>query len=261
MVFSCQSKSKNAHASKNKKSNEVNSFAISSYFLFPTSSTGQIINHTYFTVSYSEANEQAEWVAYKIINNNLRSNIKRTNDYRIDPEVLTNSATTDDYKGSGFDMGHLAPAQDMSHNYTSMSESFFLSNISPQVPSFNRGIWKRLEEKVRYWASFNDSIYVVTGPILDNPLGKIGSNNVTVPKAFYKTLVSYNNGKVRGIAFVMPNESSNKSIYNYVVSIDEVEKLTNIDFYCKMDLKIQTEIEGNKDIKQWAKIINTKSYE
>lgn len=220
-------------------------------FLSPTSTTGQIIKHNYFIVSYSEKDEQAEWVAYKLTKTSFNDNIERTNDYRYDPFVKTESATPFDYKGSGYDMGHLAPARTMSYSYTSMSESFYLSNISPQVPAFNRGIWKRLEEKVRYWAMMNDSIFVVTGPILNNPIGKIGINNVSVPKAFYKTLVGYSNGKVKGIAFIMPNEKSDKSIYKYATSIDEVEKITGIDFYFKMERNAQVSIEANGDLKIW----------
>jgi endonuclease G len=132
-----------------------------------------------------------------------------------------------------------------------MSESFYLSNISPQVPAFNRGIWKRLEEKVRYWAEFNDSLYVVTGPILASPIDNIGDNDVTVPRSFYKSIIGFKNNKLKGIGFVMPNQSSNKSIYLYATTIDEIEKLTGIDFFYKLDKKLQEEIESNKDVKKW----------
>lgn len=258
LIYSCESKSKK----KNRKINNIielrqsdltviDDKTISNFYFHPTSTTGQILNYKYFSVSYSEKHEQAEWVAYKLTKTSFNDNVARTNDYREDPNVKTKSATPFDYKGSGYDMGHLAPARTMSYNYTSMSESFYLSNISPQVPAFNRGIWKRLEEKVRYWAMMNDSIFVVTGPILNNPIGKIGVNNVSVPKAFYKTLVGYRNGKVKGIAFLMPNEKSDKSIYKYVTSIDEVEKITGIDFYFKMEHNTQDNIEANGELKIW----------
>lgn len=220
-------------------------------YLHPTSTTGQIIKHNFFTVSYSEKDEQPEWVAYKITNTSFNNHISRTNDYRIDPYVKSGSASPNDYSDSGYDMGHLAPAKSMSKNVTSMSESFYLSNICPQTPSFNRGIWKRLEEKVRYWSTMNDSIYVVTGPILDHPIGEIGKNKVTVPRAFYKALLRFNNGKVKGIGFIMPNEKSNKSIYGYAVSIDEIEKITGIDFYNQLNNSVQELAEENKDLKVW----------
>ena len=221
------------------------------YFV-PTSSTGQIIPHKYFTVSYSEKDEQAEWVAYKLTQDSFSHLIDRTNDYREDPYVKTVSSNPSDYKGSDYDMGHLAPANAMSQNYTAMSESFYLSNISPQKASFNRGIWKRLEYKVQYWAELNDSLFVVTGPILNSPIDVIGNNRVTVPRAFYKTLLAFKNGKTKGIAFIMPNEKSSKSIYAYATSIDKVEEITGIDFYYNLNVEIQNEVEANTDLKKWG---------
>ena len=218
---------------------------------YPTSTYGQVIHHTYYSLSYSEKDEQAEWVAYKLTGNNISGNVKRKNNFKADKKVTTESAQLYDYKGSGYDRGHLAPAGSMKINKISMSESFYMSNMSPQNPSFNRGIWKRLEGKVRYWAEINDSIFVVSGPILDNPLGTIGKNKVTIPSAYYKTLIGYKNGKVKGIGFIIPNEKSGKSLYKYVASINDIEEITGIDFYYKIDKKIQEEVEANKDVKLW----------
>ena len=250
------------YKSKSNQNNKVNSeeglienneFLIlkDNLYLYPTSTTGQIIKHTYYTVSYSEKDEQPEWVAYKITNTNINDHIARTNDYREDPFVKTGSASPSDYSDSGYDMGHLAPAKNMSKNLTSMTESFYLSNICPQTPSFNRGIWKRLEEKIRYWSVMNDSIYEVTGPILDAPIGHIGENNVTVPRAFYKALLRFKNGNIKGIGFIMLNEKSDKSIYSCAVAIDEIEKITGIDFYYDLDKSIQGPVEENKNLKSW----------
>jgi endonuclease G len=218
---------------------------------YPTSTSQQVVFHTYYTLSYSEKDEQAEWVAYKLTNKNIDGNIKRTNNFKADRWIKTKSAQLSDYKGSGYDRGHLAPAGSMKINKTSMSESFFMSNMSPQKPSFNRGIWKRLEEKVRYWTVINDSLFVVSGPILDKPLGTIGGNKVTIPRAYYKTLLGYKNGKAKGLAFIIPNEKSNTSLYKYVVSIKDVEKITGIDFYHNIDINTQNKVEENKDVKIW----------
>lgn len=218
---------------------------------YPTSTTNQIINHKYYTLSYSEKDEQAEWVAYKLTSKSFNKHISRTNNFKADKRVTTGSASLNDYKHSGYDRGHLAPAGSMKINKTSMKESFYMSNMSPQKPSFNRGIWKRLEEKVRYWSELNDSVFVVTGPILDNSLGTIGENKVTIPSAYYKTILGYKNGKTKGLAFIMPNKKSDQSIYKYVVSINDVEAKTGIDFYHKIDNKVQVEFKKNKDIKAW----------
>jgi endonuclease G len=260
LLMNCTSKSAQAKLrSKNttpppkiKKSKERIDDALnpSKFFLYPASTTNQIIKHKYYSISYSEEDEQAEWVAYKIVSNRLQ-NIDRTNDFREDPYVTSGSSDLTDYIGSGYDRGHLAPAKTMSLNETSMSESFYMSNMSPQIPEFNRGIWKRLEGKVRYWAEVNDSLYVVTGPILSRPIDIIGDNDVTVPRAFYKVLLGFKNSKIKGISFIIPNQKSDKSIYSYAVSIDEIEKITQIDFYHNLDSLLQAKVEANKSIKVW----------
>ncbi|GAH82191.1 unnamed protein product, partial [marine sediment metagenome] len=125
-----------------------------------------IIRHTAYTLKYKEKYEQAEWVLYKLTAERVKGSYKRTNDFRPDPMVKTGSATLSDYKGSGYDRGHLAPAGDMKWSTTAMSESFYMSNMSPQNPGFNRGIWKKLEGQVRTWATDNEEIYIVTGPVL-----------------------------------------------------------------------------------------------
>ncbi len=124
-------------------------FASSAQELLPTSTTGQIVRHTYYTLSYSEKNEQAEWVYYELTPALIRGKQSRTDDYRPDSSVSTISAQLEDYRGSGYDRGHLCPAGDMKLNLTSMSETFYLSNCSPQDRDFNAGIWNDLEERVR----------------------------------------------------------------------------------------------------------------
>ncbi|MCK5824855.1 MAG: DNA/RNA non-specific endonuclease [Ichthyobacteriaceae bacterium] len=216
-----------------------------------TTNNGKIIKHQYYTLSYNEKHEQAEWVAYKLTSKSITGGIKRKDDFRPDPLVSTSSASLNDYRKSGYDRGHLAPAGSMKANKLAMSESFFMSNMSPQKPSFNRGIWKRLETKVRYWVATNDSVFVVTGPILDNPLGYIGRNKVSIPRAYYKTILGYKNGEAKGLAFIMPNEKSGKSLYSFKTSIDEVEKITGIDFYYNLDDATENRVEANNDVKKW----------
>ena len=113
-------------------------------------SNGQIVHHANYTLQYNEEHEQASWVAYRLTSHHLQNpSTKRKDNFRSDPKVKTGSATLSDYKGSGYDRGHLAPAADFKWSSTAMSESFYMSNMSPQVPGFNRGIWKKLESKIR----------------------------------------------------------------------------------------------------------------
>ncbi|CAI8313055.1 MAG: Nuclease [Polaribacter sp. SA4-10] len=251
-LFNCTSRSAYKNGKKIellKKKNE----RVNSYSLLPLKNSNQVIEHKYYTLSYSEKDEQAEWVAYKLTNDNSNKKIKRKSYFRIDPKVESGSSELMDYYKSGYDRGHLAPAGSMRINDVSMNESFYMSNMSPQKPKFNRGVWKRLENKVRYWASIYDSLYVVTGPVLSRPIDVIGSNGVTVPRASYKTLVGFKEEKTRAIAFIIPNAKSNKSIYSYLVSVDNVEKITNINFYSNFPDSVENKIEANSDIKIWLK--------
>lgn len=225
------------------------SFASTAQELLPTSTTHQIVRHTYYTLSYSEPNEQAEWVYYELTAEMVRGNQKRTDDYRPDEKVTTISAQIDDYKGSGYDRGHLCPAGDMKLSYKSMSESFYLSNMSPQIKEFNDGIWNDLENKVRSWALVKGELYVVTAGVLTSNMGKIGPDGVTVPKYFYKVL--YYPKKEKMIAFLIPNESINKPLRYFVVTVDSIEKLTGIDFFPELPDSLENRLESKIDISEW----------
>ena len=176
----------------------------------------------------------------------------RTNDFRIDYKVKTGSASLSDYKGSGYDRGHLAPAGDMKWSSTAMSESFFMSNMSPQHPSFNRGIWKKLESTVRNWAVDNGMIYIVTGPILTGNYKTIGHNDVSVPDYYYKVILDYSEPEIKGIGFILSNQKSKSSLQSFAVTIDEVERKTGIDFYHALPDGIEEQIESTIDINKWS---------
>lgn len=211
-------------------------------------SIGELIHHSYFSLSYNENAEQANWICYQINNTRKMGLTERTENFRSDRLVSTKSAQLSDYKNSGFDRGHLVPAADMSFNYTAMSESFLMSNISPQAPSFNRGIWKELEGLVRNWG-LKSSIYVVTGPILNSCYSNIGANNVCVPKQFYKIVYSPSEQKM--ISFVLPNQKGTKNLTEYVCSTDYIEKITKIDFFPVLEDKLEKKLESEIHTNIW----------
>lgn len=223
-------------------------------------SSDNVINHFAYSLSYNEAMEQANWVAYVLTSEETNSKFKRTNKFMIDPLVRTGSADHKDYSRSGFDRGHLAPAGDMAWSSLAMSESFYFSNMSPQDPGFNRGIWKKMEEMARTWAIDNKTIYVVTGPVLSGNLISIGANGVAVPKYYYKVILDYSNPSIKGIGFLVPNVNSKKSIINYTVSIDDVESITGIDFFPLLPDSEEIIIEKTLNTNDWV-WKNIKSYE
>lgn len=223
--------------------------------MLPTSSTGEVIPHQYYTLSYVDEHEQAEWVAYELTKNSLKAkNVKRTNWFEEDKAVNSGSAIHADYKGSGYSRGHLAPAGDMAFNTTAMKESFFMSNMSPQKSVFNGGVWNELENHVRNWAWDNGSIYVVTGPILTRGhiVKRIGrKNSISVPDSYYKVILDYTGKSKKGIAFILPNEKSEKRIQEYAVSIDQVEDITGIDFFADAPIDRIDNLESSFNINDW----------
>jgi len=212
----------------------------------------QLIQHTAYSLVYNEKYEQAKWIAYELTSSETIKLYERTNNFLVDPLIKTGSANDADYAGSGFDRGHLAPASDMGWSSLSMVESFYYSNMSPQSPSFNRGVWKRLEELIRFWAVENEAVYVVTGPVLTSNLGFIGANQVAVPTYYYKVILDYSEPNIKGIGFILPNVGSSETLSNFAVSIDSIEKFTGIDFFPLLPDDQEKFIESSCCISCWS---------
>ena len=207
--------------------------------------SGQLIRHTYYSLDYNAKHKQPNWVYYRLTYNMINGKVKRLDDFRPDPAVSSGSATLADYKGSCYDRGHLCPAADMKISEQAMSETFFLSNMSPQFPPFNRGKWSDLEKLVRsYIKDISDTIYIVTGPVFISNKGSIGKSNVTVPGFYYKAIYSPKRG---GIGFLMPNVKIELPLKTWVVSIDLIETLTGIDFFYQLDDKTENRIESQNE--------------
>jgi endonuclease G len=213
----------------------------------------EIVHHTGFTLSYNEEHEQANWVAYELTYDKIAGAEKRSNKFLPDPKVSTQTANDKDYYKSGYDRGHLAPAGDMTWSAEAMFCSFYYSNMSPQVPSFNRGIWKKLEEQLRSWALRDTLLFIATGPVLESGLPYIGDNKVSIPKYYYKVIIDYHGDEKKGIGFVMANEASNLPIKQFAVSIDSVERLTGINFFYTVPQLLQDSLEKQTCVECWFK--------
>ncbi len=192
----------------------------------------QIIHYNGFTISYNNSHEQPNWVYYTITSEDLTcpTKIKRKNKFYTDFDIEGHSAYLDDYKGSGYDRGHLKSSADESCDQEQNDETFVLSNMSPQEPSFNRGAWKKLETYVRSLALENDSVQVYTGGVLTDDLKTIGFNKVSVPRFYYKVIYIYNGGTKKILCYNLPNKKITEPLYSYEVKLFDLEKFVRIDF-------------------------------
>src|ERR1035437_4165182 len=183
----------------------------------PTSTTGLIINHSYYSLSYSIRNKESEWAFYQLTCEQTKGSINRTNNFRPDPLVKNGSSQLIDYKGSGY----------------------------------NRGIWKELEDRVRIWVCEDSLLYVIDGPIFTKSDSNIGPNHVTVPSFFYK-IVFYNNPtNYELIGFIFPNCPGAMGLKEYTYKVDDIEKLTGIDFFPYLLDSIENRIESQINLEFW----------
>jgi endonuclease G len=225
---------------------------VPSVSLQPKSTTNQIVVHKNYTLSYNEEHEQAEWVAYTLKKNYGSGNNFQRPFFVEDKKVKTRSADWRNYKNSGYDKGHLCPAGDMKFSKEAFDATFLTSNISPQRHDFNEGVWNRLEQKVRYWATKYGEVYVVTGGVLTDGLKTIGKENVSVPNYFYKIVATKSNGKLKMIAFLVPHKESKNPLYSFVVSVDTIEQMTKVDFFHQLEDQLENKLESSKDYKDWS---------
>ena len=233
---------------KNDESSSINEFPKE---LLPSSTTGEIVNHSYFSLSYNEPFEQAEWVAYVLDKKHLTYDDRKRPYFIEDPFVSTKSADYRNYKGSGYDRGHLVPAGDRRFSLQAYNETFYTSNISPQDREFNAGIWNDLEQQTRRWAKKYGTLYVYTGGVLESGLEEIGQEDVDVPDSFYKIIARRKGDKIYSIAFLMPNKPQFMPLRNFVVSVDDIEKITGIDFFAELPENKQSAFESSKNTTGW----------
>lgn len=213
-----------------------------------------IAEHSALILAYDEAHEQAAWVTHIISPQIAAGNLSRTNDFRSDSLIRTGTAEKEDYWNSGYDRGHLAPSADFRWSRKAISESYFYSNMSPQRPELNRESWAELENWLRaYVFATTEQLLVVTGPVLNPDLPKMGKNQLSIPKYFYKVVLDLQGEEQRAIGFVLPNEASNLPFQSYAVSVDSVERLTGLDFFPALPKEQQEQLESHFVSSEWEK--------
>lgn len=210
------------------------------------------IEHLAYTVSYNPNWRIPNWVAYELTARETEGVEERAKHFVPDPDVKGVCPETRDYSNSGYDRGHMAPAGDMKWSEQAMRESFYMTNICPQNHNLNAGDWKTIEEKARDWAAKYGKLYVVCGPIVSQNPQTIGKAKVAVPDAFFKVFLCKNGKNWQAIGFLCENVAGHRKLSTYCKSVDEIEALTGIDFFPKLNDKVENEIEASYDIALWG---------
>lgn len=203
-------------------------------FVMIVTNGGELVHHKRYSLDYEEKYEIANWVSYRIKADQLTGKVERESYFPKDPKVSTGSASTSDYTSTGFDRGHMAPASIFQNDEDAMRESFYMSNITPQVPGFNRGIWKQVETSIQdslFWmmdnVDYKGDLKVITGSVVIGQPERIGKSEVAVPQLFYKLVYTDQNEFL--FALVLPNKKvEDFEPANFLVPLEFVKALTGI---------------------------------
>ena len=210
-----------------------------------------LIEHMGHTLSYNEEDRIPNWVAWELRATELHGNLDRREKFTPDPAVKGRQAYDSDYKGSGWDRGHMAPSGDMKWSSQALEECYYLTNICPQNHGLNAGLWNDLEMQTRYEAKYYGTVWVVCGPVPDE-IGKgvIGRNNVKVPASFFKALLARRkDGSYASVGFIFPNEpTGKKAVSDFAMSVDDLEKRIGMDLYYNLYEKYQAPAEASYNL-------------
>lgn len=214
----------------------------------------KVVRHVGYMVSFNTDWLIPNWVAYELTAKEVAGVEPRGNSFVPDP-LIYQSPSTDEYKNSGYDRGHMAPAADMKWSKQAMTESFYTSNICPQNKNLNKGDWKDLEEHVRSMATKYDHIYIACGPIVSAKPKTIGQytyiDRIAVPDAFFKVILRQKGDSWSAIGFMMPNQAGHKPLTKYAMSVDDIEIITDINFFVALPDSIEEIVESTYNLKDW----------
>lgn len=224
------------------------------YLLEPDKDKNTIIEHMGYTLSYNSDLRIPNWVAYEFQDSELYGDFERREEFTPDPLFKGRQAYDSDYRGSGWDRGHLAPSGDMKWSSQVQKECFYLTNVCPQNHNLNSGVWNDLEKQVRYETRYYGTVWVVAGPVVgDNLYGTVGENKVTIPDGFFKALLTKDKktGDFISIGFYFPNESGTRPLSYYAMSVNDLEEIIGMDLFYNLDYSVQEDVEARFDPWEW----------
>lgn len=203
-----------------------------------------IIEHEGYVVCYNDRLLIPDWVAWELTSDESYGRFPRSQGFAADPEWRGMQADDSDYRGSGWTRGHMAPAGDMKWSEQSMRESFYLTNVCPQNAGLNDGSWKWVEEKCRDLARRYEKVWICCGPIVNDGCKTVGSSGVAVPDAFFKVVLMETDEGYEGIGFVFRNSNERQMAEDCCMSVDEVERITGLDFFPALKDDVEDEVEA-----------------
>lgn len=210
--------------------------------------TEYLVDRVGFAAGYNSADKQPRWTIYCLTREeSISSEVRRCTRFTLDQEIPTPHPSS--YTGSGYDLGHQVPAADMAFSIIAMRDSFRMSNVCPQVPGMNRGIWKRLEKWLRDTAIREGKIWIATGPVFSRSEKTFSKEYIPVPCAFFKVVYAPHSRKM--IAFLVQNVSSDHPVFFFADTVDAVEVITGLDFFSSIPEPEQSELESKIDPDKW----------
>lgn len=211
-----------------------------------------------YSMEYNYASNHTRWVAFTFYDKTAEVNTKRSNAWSTDPYLLDYTDNTYDFRGSGYDRGHLVASADRLYSIPANEQTFYYSNMSPQINSFNGGIWASLENKVQGWgqlSAIRDTLYVVKGGTIrdDQVMGTIGESKIVIPKYYFMALLAKKGPVYKSIAFCFEHRAHPQpySLTDYALSVEELEELTGIDFFHNLPDSIERLVEKQLIIEDW----------
>ena len=215
-----------------------------------------ILKRQGYTVQFSLRDGIPCWVSWHLMKDHLNGSVERTDEFLADSDVPSDyRVDPSDYRGSGYDRGHMCPAADNKYSEQAMKESFLMTNMCPQNHTLNAESWERLEKACRRWASRWGDVYVVCGPVFQGHQRKtIGKEHtVCVPDGFFKAILCMKPGKEKAIAFLYANTGERQTMEAASCSVDDIENLVGMDLFCNVPEPLQTRIESCSDLRVWDK--------
>ncbi|MBO4659467.1 MAG: DNA/RNA non-specific endonuclease [Prevotella sp.] len=212
-------------------------------------------NEVNFMVEWDCLKKSQRWTCYTLHKGNSQKNVSRYEgnpQYPNDPDLPSAYYfSSDPYYGSGYDHGHILPSYDRLNNSKANFQTFYLTNMQPQRNVFNAGLWLKMENIVsRTWNqnSFRDTLYICKGGTIDEAINILRTTNkgLIVPKYFFMAVLCKNSQGYKAIGLWTEHyetDHSNDNLIDYVVSIDQLERLTGIDFFCNLPDDIEEATE------------------